>query len=96
MPASGVVGQGASEDVVVVAESCPVLIDVTSRLLCASGDDATKLENEMAGNKMCVKCILVCMKKERINGYPSFAQQNGDRPGEYKESAEKGGKQNER
>jgi hypothetical protein len=50
VPASGWVGQGASEDAVVVADSN----DVTP-----SGDATTKLESEIAEKKMQEKCILV-------------------------------------
>jgi hypothetical protein len=59
VPASGVVGQGASEDDVAVADSC----DVTSRLLFARGEAATKLESEMTEKRICERCILVCSKR---------------------------------
>jgi hypothetical protein len=53
VPASGCVGQGAPEDVVVVADNN----DVTP-----SGDATTKLESEMAEKNIREKCILMYSK----------------------------------
>lgn len=52
------VGQGASEDVVVVADSWFEPVDAASRLLCLNGEEATRLEVAMKNNDVRMQCIL--------------------------------------
>lgn len=61
------VGQGTSEDIVVVADSCHELVDAPSRLLCVKGEDATRLEIAMTDTNVRVQCILSCERLVREN-----------------------------
>lgn len=56
------VGQGTSEDVVVVAGSCFELVDASSRLPCVTGEDVTRLEVATMDSNVRVQCILSCEK----------------------------------
>lgn len=57
------VAQGVFEDVVVVADSCFELVDASSRLSCAKGEDATRLEVAIIDNDVRVQCILSCERE---------------------------------